>query len=119
MLKSVLNHALRKMETNLIFNPATAITMFAQRNKREMLALADLPLWLAEVERLNANRACFFLLILHTGLRRSDCASIKVADIHFDRGILHRPKPKANRKFDFPISPMSRQSWNAPWRRGR
>jgi integrase len=105
MLKSTFNYAIRKMDASDIqMNPATAIEMFAQRNKREMLALADLPIWVREVETLSANRACFFLLILHTGLRRSDCASIRVSDIHFDRGVLHRPEPKGKRAFDFPIS---------------
>ena len=109
MLRAILNHALRKLETDLTFNAATAIEMFAQRNKRPILALADLPAWATEVGKIpNANRRAFWLLVLFTGCRRSDAASIRLGDIHTDR--LHRPSPKggASRKFDVPMTTQLR-----------
>ena len=107
MLKSVFNHALRKLETDLTFNPATAIEFYAQKNRRPILQLEDLPRWGEAVGRIpNANCRAFWFLILFTGLRRNDCASIKIDDIRWDEGVLHRPMPKGGqrRKFDVPLS---------------
>ena len=109
MLRTILNHALRKMDADIQLNPATAIEFYAQKNRRPMLALADLPVWAAEVGRIpNANRRCLFLLIAFSGLRRTDAASIRLGDIHDDR--LHRPSPKGGpkRKFDVPMTTQLR-----------
>ena len=110
MLRAILNHALRKLEADITVNPATAIEMFAQRNKRPMLQLADLPAWAAEVGKIpNANRRAFWLLVCFTGCRRSDVASIRLGDIHQDR--LHRPSPKGGprRKYDVPMTTQLRE----------
>lgn len=111
LLKSVFSHALRKLETDLTFNPATAIEMFEQRNLRKTLSLTDLPRWGEAVGRMtNVNRRCLWLLICFTGLRRTDACSIKVADIHWDRAMLRRGSPKGGpkRAFDVPLSTQVR-----------
>jgi integrase len=95
------------LEADIQLNPVTAIEFYAQKNRRPMLALEDLPAWAADVGKMgNVNRRCFWFLCLFTGLRRTDCASIKVADIRWDDGVLHRPAPKGGpkRAFDVPLS---------------
>lgn len=102
MLRSVLNHSIRKMDADIQLNPASAIEFFAQRNRRPMLSLAELPRWAEALGQLSANCRAFWLLVLFTGLRRNDAARIRLSDIREE--VLHRPKPKGSRAFDFPIS---------------
>jgi integrase len=105
MLKTILNHAIKKLDVDIALNPATAIEFFPQRNRRGVLALCDLPAWSQAVATIqNPSHRAYWKLLLFTGLRRTDAASIKVVDIHADR--IHRPSPKGGsaKAFDFPIN---------------
>jgi integrase len=51
-----------------------------------MLPLSDLLVWWTAVEKLeNPSHRAYFKLVLFTGLRRRDAATIKLSDIHEDR----------------------------------
>lgn len=107
MLRTILNHAIRKHDADIHIDPATAIEYFPQRNKRDLLHPSDLPAWWAAVARIeNPSHRAYFKPLLFTGLRRMDAASIKLADIHEDR--VHRPSPKGGTKraFDVPMTPQ-------------
>jgi integrase len=109
MLRTIMNYAIRKLDADIHINPATAIEYFPQRNKQDLLALSDLPVWWAAVERIgNPSHRAYFRLLLFTGLRRMDAASIKLADIHED--CVHRPCPKGGTKraFDVAMTPQLR-----------
>jgi integrase len=109
MLRTIINHAIRHLDVDLAINPAVAITHFEQVNKRDLLALGDLPVWWAAVEKIeNPSHRAYFKLLLFTGLRRMDAASIKLNDIREDR--VHRPCPKGGTKraFDVAMTPQLR-----------
>jgi integrase len=100
-----LNYAIKTLDAGININPATAIEYFPKKNRRDLLPPSDLPVWWTAVEKLeNPSHRAYFKLVLLTGLRRKDAASIKLADIHEDR--LHRPNPKggAKRAFDVPVT---------------
>jgi integrase len=105
MLKTIITFGIKHLDVDINVNPAAAITHFPQINHRPVLTVSDLPTWWQAVERIeNASHRAYFKLLLFTGLRRMDAASIKLVDIHEDR--VHRPNPKggAKKAFDVPIT---------------
>jgi integrase len=77
-----------------------------QQRKRSPIPWEQLPAWWAGVEALdNPVRRDLNLLILLTGLRSEDARTIRWEHIDFDKGTLHRPKPKGgvDRAFTIPL----------------
>lgn len=78
-----------------------------QRRVRSPIAWGAIPTWFAETEKLaNAVRRDLNLLVLFTGLRSLDARTIRWEHVDFDKGTLHRPKPKGgeDRAFTIPLS---------------
>lgn len=61
-----------------------------------------------ELRARNPVRADLFLLILFTGLRSTDAATIRWHDVNLKDQLLHRPSPKGgeDRAFDLPLTPF-------------
>lgn len=78
-----------------------------ERRKRSPIAWEELPAWFATTDGLaNPVRRDLNLLVLFTGLRSQDARSIRWEHINYDKGTLHRPKPKGgeDRAFTIPLS---------------
>lgn len=77
-----------------------------QSRKRSPIAWEELPAWWAKNEaKDNPVRRDVNILILLTGLRRTDACTIRWEHINFDKGTMHRPKPKGgiDRAFTIPL----------------
>ena len=87
-------------------NPCIALKNHWYAERRRQEPVEDLRNWWLTVMRLNPIRRSYQLLILFTGLRRSDAASILWEDVNFVTGVLHRPNPKggSDRAFAVPLS---------------
>lgn len=106
LLRTVYNYAAR-FSDDLPANPCTAIEWFPEREQRRVIAGADLPSWWGQVETLeNPVRRAYWKLLLFTGLRKSDAASMRWSEIS-ETGI-HRPNPKGGRTRSFTL-PMTVQ----------
>ena len=63
--------------------------------------------WYARIQRIaNPVVRDYFLFVLFTGLRRRSAAAVRWADVDFDNGLLHVPRPKGGerRAFNLPLS---------------
>ena len=77
-----------------------------QHRKRSPIPWAELPAWWASINALdNPVRRDLNVLLLLTGLRSEDARTIRWEHVDFDKGTLHRPKPKGgvDRAFTIPL----------------
>jgi len=106
LLRTIYNHTYKSVE-GLPPNPCIAIEYFKERETRRVVTWGELPSWISKVEALpNPIRKAYWKLLLFSGLRMTDAATIRWADIHDD--ILHRPNPKGGRTKAFNL-PITRQ----------
>ncbi len=99
-LRAIYNTALKKVD--LPTNPTIAVEWHGNRRRDyPRLDLAELPL--GEV---NVVQRAAAITMLTTGLRKSDCFSVRWSDIDFDKQTMHRPNPKGGerRAFTLPLS---------------
>jgi len=78
-----------------------------QSRKQSPIAWPELPAWWAGVDALdNPIRRDLNLVVLFTGLRSEDARTIRWEHVDFDKGTLHRPKPKGgvDRAFTIPLA---------------
>jgi integrase len=78
-----------------------------QSRKRSPIPWEQLPAWWAEIEAMeNGVRRDLNFLALFTGLRSEDARTIRWEHVDFNKGTLHRPKPKGgeDRAFTIPLS---------------
>lgn len=90
-------------------NPVMGVTFNKEKPRREPIAERDLPAWYEKIVALrerNPIRADYQELVLFTGLRRRDAATIKWDDVDLEARALYRPKPKGgeDRAFAIPLS---------------
>ncbi len=102
--RALYNKAFKLDDTNsLPPSPTIAITWFKESRRRE--PPADLGKYFRDVKAIqNPIRRCYRLALLFTGLRATDCATIKLAHINWEHGTLHRPNPKGGKAFTIPVS---------------
>lgn len=106
LLRTIYNHAYKSVE-GLPPNPCIAIEYFKERETRRILTWEELPDWNAKVEKLsNPIRKAYWRLLLFSGLRMTDAATIRWKDVQDD--FLHRPNPKGGRTKAFNL-PITRQ----------
>jgi integrase len=104
LLRTVYNYAARFAD-HLPANPCTAIEWFPERELRRVIAAEDVSAWWSKVEAIeNPVRRAYWKVILFTGLRKSDAASMRWSEVD-ERGI-HRPNPKGGRTRAFTL-PMT------------
>ena len=109
LLSVLFNYAIRKTSAPLLGNPCQAADPYPERLKRDVLPFEALAEWHAATCALaNKSHAAYFKLLLFSGLRRTDAASIKLEDIHDD--FVFRPLPKggSRKAFQCPITPQLR-----------
>lgn len=105
LLRAVYNYADKRLAENLPASPCVAIEFFKERGTRRVLTWEDLPGWWEQVHSLsNPVRVAYWKLLLFSGLRMTDAATIRWEDLHGDT--LHRPSPKGGRAraYDLPIT---------------
>ena len=106
LLRAVYNYADKRIADDLPASPCVAIEFFTERGTRRLLSWEDLPGWWRQVHTLgNPIRRSYWKLLLFSGLRMTDAATIRWEDLR--GGVLHRPNPKGgcNRAYDLPITP--------------
>ena len=90
-------------------NPTRAVAWNRIRRRREPIPWEKLPAWFEAVQSLrNPVRRDYNLVVLFTGLRRTDAATIRWEHIDFEAGTLYRPKPKGgvDRAFTVPLAAL-------------
>jgi integrase len=103
-VRAVYNTALK--EHDLPVNPTVAVHWNKEERRQEPVPWADLPAWRAAIDKLSAVRRDYQLVLLLTGLRRMDGATIRWEHVDFEARTLRRPNPKggADRAFTIPLS---------------
>jgi integrase len=104
-VRAVYNTALK--EHDLPVNPTVAVHWNKEERRQEPIPWADLPAWRSAIDELSDVRRDYQLVVLLTGLRRMDAATIRWEHVDFKARTLHRPTPKGGRDRAFTI-PLSR-----------
>lgn len=105
MMRACWNSA-RKLYAELPPHPVEGVTFNKQRRKRSPIAWGELPGWWEKVHAIeNPVRRDLNLFLLFTGLRSADARTVRWEHVDFDRGTVHRPKPKGgeDRAFTVPL----------------
>ncbi|GJD96288.1 tyrosine-type recombinase/integrase [Methylobacterium iners] len=109
LLRAIYNYADKRLADDLPANPCVAVEFFAERGTRRVLSWEDLPRWWKRVLTLeNPVRQSYWKLLLFTGLRMSDAATIRWGDVRGD--VLNQPNPKGGRSraYDLPLTQQLR-----------
>jgi len=97
------NRAMREDET-LPICPTRNVDWFEQKRKQSPIPTEELPSWYVEImAQRNPVRRDINLMMLFTGLRRTDATTVRWEDINFEKKTLHRPNPKGGTKRAFTI----------------
>lgn len=95
------------------FVPSRAVRheMHSLPRRRRALAAKDLAAWDAQRLRLSLVRREFHLLNLLTGSRQEQLKTLRWADVDFDAGTIHFPKPKGgtSKAYTIPMSTAIRE----------
>jgi integrase len=70
---------------------------------------ADLPQWFAAVSRIPEKQRDYLLLVLYTGLRRTEATNILKEHCDFTKDVLSVPETKTGRPHALPITPVMRE----------
>jgi len=87
--------------------PVIAVDWNKERRRQEPIPWDKLPAWRRAVDALPPIRRDYSLLVLLTGLRRRDAATIRWEHLNIEARTLRRPNPKGGRDRAFAI-PLSR-----------
>jgi integrase len=117
-VRAIWNSALK--EHDLPANPTIAVHWNTEERRQEPIPWDKLPAWYAAVQALgeertnergdkrsgNPVRRDYNLVVLLTGLRRMDAATVRWESVNFVARTLTRPNPKGGRKraFSIPLS---------------
>jgi integrase len=104
-VRAIYNAALK--EQDLPTNPTIAVLWNKEHRRQEPIIWDKLPAWRTAVDAIvNGVRRDFNLLVIFTGLRRVDAATIRWEHLDLDRRTLRRPSPKGGkaRAFTLPLS---------------
>ena len=96
------------------FNKLAAAGLMPERAKPRprTLQASDLPAWKKAVDTLSEPQRDCLMLLLYTGLRRSECSELKRAQIDLKRGLLSIPMTKNGKPHSLPITPAMRDILN-------
>lgn len=121
-VRAIYNTALK--EHDLPTNPTIAVNWNKEERRQEPIPWPKLPTWWNKIHKLPSTiRRDYNLLMLMTGLRRMDAATIRWEHVDLENRTLHRPNPKggSSRAFDLPLSVFcvalleARKVDNAKW----
>jgi len=101
--RAIWNRTMREDET-LPCCPTINVDWFKEYRKQSPIPPEELSAWYQEImQQKNPVRRDVNLVMLFTGLRRTDAATVRFEDINFVKKTLHRPKPKGGSKRAFTI----------------
>lgn len=103
-LRAIWNTALKELD--LPANPTIAVHWNTEERRQEPIPWPKLPAWRAALDGLSELRRDYNLVVLLTGIRRMDAATIRREHVDLEKLTLHRPNPKGGkeRAFTIPIS---------------
>jgi integrase len=103
-VRAVYNTALK--EHDLPVNPTVAVHWNKEERRQEPIPWVNLPVWRSAIDELSPVRRDYQFVVLLTGLRRMDAATIRREHVDFEARTLHRANPKggADRAFTIPLS---------------
>lgn len=103
-LRAIYNTALK--ENDLPANPTIAVHWNKEERRQEPVPWPKLPAWRAALDGISEVRRDYNLVVLLTGIRRMDAATIRREHLDLKELTLHRPNPKGGkeRAFTIPIS---------------
>lgn len=86
--------------------PTIGVTWNKEHRRQEPIPWVKLPAWRVAIDKLDPLRRDYNLLVILTGLRRMDAATIRWDHVDLDAATLHRPNPKGGkaRAFSVPLS---------------
>lgn len=103
LMRTVISFAMKRLDVELASNPCVGVEWFRERGHRPSIAAADLgTFWRAIARVENPIRRGFWQLLIYSGLRKNDVATMRWEDVHVDR--IHIPYPKMGRPFDVPLT---------------
>lgn len=70
------------------------------------LEISDLPAWKRAVDTLPEPQRDCLMLLLYTGLRRSECAGLTREQVDFGKGLITIPMTKNGKPHSLPITPL-------------
>lgn len=93
------------------FGKLAAAGLLPERSKPRVRRLqeAELPVWRVAVDKLPDKQRDFLLLVLFTGLRRSECAGLKCNTVNLIDGIITIPETKNGKVHTLPITDYMRE----------
>lgn len=105
-LRAIWNTALK--ENDLPANPTIAVHWNKEERRQEPIPWPKLPAWRAALANLSDVRRDYNLVVLLTGIRRMDAATIRREHVDLKARTLHRPNPKGGKERAFTI-PLSKE----------
>lgn len=105
-LRAIWNTALK--ENELPANPTIAVHWNKEERRQEPMPWSKLPAWRKALDGLTEIRRDYNLVVLLTGIRRMDAATIRREHVDLKARTLHRPHPKGGKERAFTI-PISRE----------
>jgi integrase len=104
VLRAIWNRA-RRQHPELPESPTVNVDWFNMVAPRSALTAETLNIWYQAVKSSkNTVRRDALLLMLFSGLRRTNASEIRWTDVDFERKALFIPKPKSGRAFYLPLS---------------
>jgi integrase len=103
LMRTVISFAMKRLDVDLASNPCIGVEWFRERGHRPSIAAGDLgAFWRATARVENPIRQGFWRLLVLSGLRKNDVATMRWADVRDDR--IHIPHPKMGKPFDLPLT---------------
>lgn len=104
-------NAVHGLELATPFTKLAAAGLLPERAKPRprTLEVCDLPAWKRAVDTLPEPQWDCLMLLLYTGMRRSECAGLTRDQIDLDKGLITIPMTKNGKPHSLPITPLMHQ----------
>ena len=101
-------NAVHGLELATPFTKLAAAGLMPERAKPRprTLEVSDLPAWKSAVDTLPEPQRDCLMLLLYTGLRRSECAGLTREQVDFEKGLITIPMTKNGKPHRLPITPL-------------
>jgi len=101
-------NAVHGLDLTTPFTKLAAAGLMPERAKPRprTLEISDLPEWRRAVDTLPEPQRHCLMLLLYTGLRRSECAGLTREQVDFEKGLINIPMTKNGKPHSLPITPL-------------
>ena len=101
-------NAVHGLDLTTPFTKLAAAGLMPERAKPRprTLEISDLPVWKRAVDTLPEPQRDCLMLLLYTGLRRSECAGLTRDQVDFEKGLITIPMTKNGKPHSLPITPL-------------